>query len=76
MYACDLLTVPINLAGFPSISLPSGFVGTGDDAAASQLPVGLQLTGRAFDEQTLLRITAALQQTTDWHRNTPPGGAR
>ena len=57
-------TRPINYLGLPSLSIPSGFTGTG-------LPVGLQLVGRSFDEATLLRIGAAFQRATDFHEQVP-----
>ena len=52
MYLADVLTVSANLTGLPAISVPCGF--------AEGLPVGLQLTGRAWDEATLLRGAAAI----------------
>ncbi len=55
------LTMPFNLAGLPAISFPCGFTTNG-------LPVGLQVAGRPFEESTVLRITHAYQQLTDWHR--------
>ncbi|MCP9630211.1 amidase [Rhodopseudomonas palustris] len=57
-------TRPINYLGLPSLALPCGF-------AASGLPIGLQLFGRAFDEATLLRIGAAWQRATDFHTRVP-----
>jgi len=62
MYLEDIFTVPANLAGVPGLSVPCGF--------ASGLPVGLQLLGRPFDEATLLRTAAALEDATDHHRQT------
>ncbi|HEX6833843.1 MAG TPA: Asp-tRNA(Asn)/Glu-tRNA(Gln) amidotransferase subunit GatA, partial [Rudaea sp.] len=59
MYAADVNTVAVNLAGLPAISLPSGFSGG--------LPVGLQLIAPAFAEARLLAVGHALQQATDWH---------
>jgi aspartyl-tRNA(Asn)/glutamyl-tRNA(Gln) amidotransferase subunit A len=53
-----------NLAGLPALSLPCGFVGG--------LPVGLQLVGRAFSENTLLAIGREFQLRTDWHKRRPP----
>jgi aspartyl-tRNA(Asn)/glutamyl-tRNA(Gln) amidotransferase subunit A len=65
MYLGDVFTVSANLAGLPAISIPCGF-------AAGCLPVGFQLTGRRFDEATLLRIADAYQRDTAWHNAEPP----
>jgi aspartyl-tRNA(Asn)/glutamyl-tRNA(Gln) amidotransferase subunit A len=54
MYLNDLFTVPANLAGVPAISVPAGL---SDDG----LPLGLQITGRAFDEETVLRVAGVLE---------------
>jgi len=54
MYLNDVFTVPANLAGLPAISFPAGLSGDG-------LPLGLQITGRAFDEETVLRVAAVLE---------------
>ncbi len=59
------LTLPFNLTGQPALSVPCGFT-------RSDLPVGLQLVGRPFDEATLLRAGAAYELATDWHRRVPP----
>jgi len=67
MYLADVFTVSANLAGLPAISIPCGFVEGSD-----RLPVGLQLTGRLFDESTLLRIADAYERMTDWQTHTPP----
>lgn len=64
MYLADVFTVSANLAGLPAISLPCGF-------SADDLPIGLQLTGRAFDEATLLCAGDAYQRDTTWHRVKP-----
>jgi aspartyl-tRNA(Asn)/glutamyl-tRNA(Gln) amidotransferase subunit A len=53
-----------NVIGIPALSFPCGF-------SASQLPIGLQLYGRPFDEETMLRIAHAYQQVTDWHTRRP-----
>jgi len=55
MYLNDVFTVPVNLAGLPAISIPEGF----DD---SGLPLGLQLIGKSFDEQTILNSAYALEE--------------
>jgi len=62
MYLADIFTVSANLAGLPAISVPGGFV-TRDGA---RLPVGFQLTGRPFDEATVLRAGDAYQRATAW----------
>jgi aspartyl-tRNA(Asn)/glutamyl-tRNA(Gln) amidotransferase subunit A len=60
MYLSDIFTISVNLAGIPGISIPCGFTGAG-------LPVGLQILGRHFDEETVLRAAYAYEQATDWH---------
>jgi aspartyl-tRNA(Asn)/glutamyl-tRNA(Gln) amidotransferase subunit A len=65
MYLADIFTVSANLAGLPAISVPCGF-------ADGNLPIGLQLTGRAFDEATLLRTADTYQRQTNWHLQSPP----
>jgi aspartyl-tRNA(Asn)/glutamyl-tRNA(Gln) amidotransferase subunit A len=65
MYLGDVFTVSANLAGLPAISVPCGFT---DD----RLPVGLQLTGRRFEETTLLRVADAYEREAPWHRVAPP----
>jgi aspartyl-tRNA(Asn)/glutamyl-tRNA(Gln) amidotransferase subunit A len=67
MYLSDVYTVPLNLAGLPGISVPCGHVGG--------LPVGLQVIGRAFDEQTILSVAHAFEQATPFHTRRPPAGA-
>jgi aspartyl-tRNA(Asn)/glutamyl-tRNA(Gln) amidotransferase subunit A len=63
LYLADVNTVPINLAGVPSISLPCGF--------SDKLPVGLQIIGRHFDEKTILRTAYTFEQNTDFHTRIP-----
>ena len=59
MYLNDLFTVPANLAGVPAISVPAGL---SDDG----LPLGLQITGRAFDEETVLRVAEVLESAAQF----------
>ncbi|API88920.1 aspartyl/glutamyl-tRNA amidotransferase subunit A [Marinilactibacillus sp. 15R] len=63
MYMADILTVPVNLAGVPSVSIPCGF--------SDDMPVGMQLIGKHFDEQTLYRAAYAFEQATDFHKQKP-----
>ena len=67
MYLNDIFTVSANLTGLPAISVPCGF-------APGRLPIGFQLTGRMFDEATLLRAADAFQRDTAFHRDVPPDG--
>jgi len=64
MYLSDIYTISINLAGLPAISLPCGF--DGDD-----MPIGLQIIGKHFDESTILRTAHAYEQATEWHKQKP-----
>jgi aspartyl-tRNA(Asn)/glutamyl-tRNA(Gln) amidotransferase subunit A len=65
MYLNDIFTVSANLTGLPALSIPCGF-------SATRLPVGLQLTGRMFDETTVLRAGDAFQRDTTFHTQVPP----
>ena len=65
MYLSDIFTVGANLAGLPAISVPCGF------ARAPRLPIGLQLVGRRWDEETVLAAAAAYEASTSWHRERP-----
>src|SRR5438128_757491 len=64
LHACWRFTYPWNLTGLPALSVPCGF--------AAELPVGLQLVGRPFDEATVLRVGHAYQEATRWHERRPP----
>lgn len=63
LYLADVFTVPINLAGVPAVSLPCGFAG--------HLPIGLQLIGRHFQEDLLLRAAHAFEEATPYHLKRP-----
>jgi aspartyl-tRNA(Asn)/glutamyl-tRNA(Gln) amidotransferase subunit A len=60
MYLSDVCTLPINIAGVPAVSIPAGFV--------DGLPVGMQIIGKHFSEETLLKVTYAYEQATEWHK--------
>jgi len=64
MYLSDVYTVPINMAGICSISVPAGF--------SRGLPVGLQVLGRPLAEETILRVAHAFELATDHHLRHPP----
>ena len=61
MYLNDIFTVPINLAGLPAISVPAGY-------DKNDLPLGLQLIGKAFDEQTILNLSLAIEKRANFKR--------
>jgi len=64
MYLNDVLTIPVNLAGLPGISVPGGFTAAG-------LPIGFQLIGPAFGEAAVLRAAHAYERATLWHTRQP-----
>ncbi len=63
MYTRDILTIPVNLAGVPAISIPCGF--------DNGLPIGMQIIGKHFDEGTVYRVAHAFEQATDFHKQRP-----
>jgi len=63
MYANDILTIPVNLAGLPGLSLPCGF--------HNGLPIGLQILGKHFDEALVYRVAYAYEQATEHHKKRP-----
>ena len=64
MYLDDILTTPINLAGNCALSVPCGFTSHG-------MPIGLQIIGDAFQEETILKVGHAYEQSTEWHTRKP-----
>ncbi|MFQ3618493.1 MAG: Asp-tRNA(Asn)/Glu-tRNA(Gln) amidotransferase subunit GatA [Cyanobacteriota bacterium] len=64
MYLSDLMTIPVNLAGLPALSLPCGFDEQG-------LPIGLQMIGNVLREDMLLSVAHAYEQATEWHKRAP-----
>jgi aspartyl-tRNA(Asn)/glutamyl-tRNA(Gln) amidotransferase subunit A len=61
MYLSDIFTISVNLAGIPGISVPCGYT-------SANLPIGLQVLGKHFDEASVLRASFAYEQATDWHK--------
>ncbi len=70
MYLSDIFTISCNLAGICGISIPCGFTGSQPSTLNPQpkLPIGLQLLGRPFGEETLLKIAHAYESGTLWHK--------
>lgn len=64
MYLTDIFTISVNLAGVPAVSIPCGFT-------QNNLPVGLQIIGNNFDEETILKTAYAYEQSTDFHNKRP-----
>jgi aspartyl-tRNA(Asn)/glutamyl-tRNA(Gln) amidotransferase subunit A len=64
MYLSDLMTIPVNLAGLPGISIPCGF----DDKG---MPIGLQLLSNVLREDLLLQVAHVYEQSTEWHKKSP-----
>jgi aspartyl-tRNA(Asn)/glutamyl-tRNA(Gln) amidotransferase subunit A len=65
MYLSDIFTISCNLAGICGVSIPCGFT------KSPKLPIGLQLLGKPFGEETILKIAHAYEQSTIWHRERP-----
>ncbi len=64
MYLSDIFTISANLTGIPGVSIPCGFT-------RNSLPIGLQILGKAFDEEAILRIAYSYEQATEWHSRRP-----
>tara|TARA_B100001123_G_scaffold120656_1_gene140429 strand:- start:2192 stop:3649 length:1458 start_codon:yes stop_codon:yes gene_type:complete len=62
MYLNDIFTVPVNLSGLPAISVPAGY-------DKNNLPLGLQLIGKPFDEQTILNLSLAIEKRAGFKKN-------
>jgi aspartyl-tRNA(Asn)/glutamyl-tRNA(Gln) amidotransferase subunit A len=65
MYLADIFTIAVNLAGICGVSIPCGFT-------SGKLPIGLQIIGKKWGEETMLRVAHAYEQATPWHKEKPP----
>ncbi len=65
MYLSDIFTISVNLAGICGVSIPCGFTKN------PKLPIGLQILGKSFGEETVLRLANAYEQATEWHKEKP-----
>lgn len=68
LYRHNILTAPVNMAGLPAISIPCGFV--------DNMPVGMQLIGKPFDEAVIIKAAYAFEQATAFHLNRPDLGVK
>jgi aspartyl-tRNA(Asn)/glutamyl-tRNA(Gln) amidotransferase subunit A len=64
MYLSDIFTISVNLAGVPAVSIPCGL-------AKGNLPIGLQIIGSPFDEETIIRAAYTFEQSTEMHKKRP-----
>jgi len=69
MYLSDIFTIGVNIAGVPAMSIPCGFAKP--DNGETEMPVGLQLIGKHFDEATILKAAYNYEQSTTWHKQHP-----
>jgi len=65
MYLADIFTIAVNLAGICGVSIPCGFT-------SNKLPIGLQIIGPKWGEETMLRVARSYEQATPWHKEKPP----
>jgi len=66
MYLSDIFTISCNLTGICGVSVPCGFTEN------PKLPIGLQLLGKPFGEETILKLAHAYEQSANWHKEKPP----
>lgn len=69
MYLEDIFVSAVSLAGLPAISIPCGFAKPKD--GKNPMPIGMQIIGKAFDEQTILMVADSYEKNTDWHKARP-----
>jgi aspartyl-tRNA(Asn)/glutamyl-tRNA(Gln) amidotransferase subunit A len=65
MYLSDIFTISVNLAGICGVSIPCGF------SSGPKLPIGMQVLGKPFGEETILQVAHAYEQATEWHKEKP-----
>ncbi|MBI2852086.1 MAG: Asp-tRNA(Asn)/Glu-tRNA(Gln) amidotransferase subunit GatA [Chloroflexi bacterium] len=66
MYLSDVCTLPINIAGVPAISIPAGFASSRAESRGDGLPIGMQIIGKPFGEETILQVAYAYEQAAGW----------
>lgn len=85
LYLEDIFVTAVSLSGLPAVSVPCGFAkrdekprhpaksesGSRPKASGKQLPIGMQIIGKHFDEATILRLAHAYEQATPWHTQSP-----
>jgi len=69
MYLADIFTGSINIAGVPAISIPCGFAKPKDGDI--EMPVGMQIIGKQFNESLILQVANNYEKATDWHKQKP-----
>lgn len=67
MYLSDIFTISANLGGVCGVSIPCGF----SSGSGKPLPIGLQIIGKPFGEETILKVAHAYEQVTEWHKRKP-----
>jgi aspartyl-tRNA(Asn)/glutamyl-tRNA(Gln) amidotransferase subunit A len=72
MYLSDIFTISCNLAGICGISIPCGFTSPNSELRTPKLPIGLQLLGKPFGEETILKIAHTYEQSSGWHKEKAP----
>ena len=70
MYMEDIFLSAVSLAGLPCVSIPCGFTKPND--GKNEMPIGMQIIGKYFDEKNILRLASVYENNTDWH-NIKPG---
>ena len=70
MYMEDIFLSAVSLAGLPAVSIPCGFVKPKD--GKTEMPVGMQIIGKAFDESGILKVANVYEKNTEWNKHQMP----